>query len=210
MRSLKALMTVIGAVTVLVLAGNTVALAATGHAFILGKTNKANQVTVLKRTTPGSALSLKTTSTANAPLSTNARGKVANLNSDLLDGFDSSDLGTRAYATVGAGGLLNPSDFDGPIGGSTFGLTQSNVTAHSVTGTYCFHPSFTPKSAQVSAIGDLGAATSSFIVATVTVRTNHGLSNCGTNDTVRVRTFIIPADPGSPSLSNQPFILWIK
>lgn len=210
MRRLKTIVSALLVAFVVIVSLDYAASASTGHSFILGKINKANKMTVLKRTTNGSALKVTTRSSSAAPLVVNGTGKVGNLNADKLDGYDSADLGMRAYAAVGANGNLNPSDVDGPIGGSSFGVTQANVTAHSVTGTYCFHPAFTPKSAQVSAIGDFGAASSSFIVATVTVRTNHGLSNCGSSDTVRVRTFAIPADPGSPALSDQPFILWIK
>jgi len=90
MRSLKTLLTVIGAVTVLVLASNTLALAATGHALILGKKNTANKITKLKRTTEGPALKLKTTSPSASPLVVNGKGKVANLNADKIDGKDSS------------------------------------------------------------------------------------------------------------------------
>jgi hypothetical protein len=210
MRRLKTIASALMIAFVVIASLDYTASAATGGKFILGHLNKAGKQTVLQRTKSGPALGLTTKSSANAPLTTNGRGKVVNLNADQLDGLDSSDLGTRAYAAVAANGSLNPSDVNGPIGGSSFGLTQSNVTAHSVAGTYCFHPSFTPKSAMVSAIGDLGAASSSFIVGTVTVRTNHQLSNCGTSDTVRVRTYVIPADPGSPALSDQPFILWVK
>src|SRR4051812_1331685 len=92
MSRLKTLLIVIGAATVLVLAGNTLALAATGHSFVLGKKNVANKVTTLKRTTAGSALRLKTSSSSSAPLTVNGRGKVGNLNADLLDGLDSSAL----------------------------------------------------------------------------------------------------------------------
>jgi hypothetical protein len=96
MRSFKTLLTVIGAVTVLVLASNTVALAATGHSFVLGKTNKANKVTVLKRTTAGPALNLRTTSSNAAPLVLNGKGKVANLNADTVDGLHATALQTRS------------------------------------------------------------------------------------------------------------------
>ena len=99
MRSLKTLFTVIGAVTVLVLAANTVAYAATGGKFILGKTNKAGAVSTLKRTTGGSALKLTTTSSSAAPLVVNGKGKVANLNADMLDGHDSSFFATGGYST---------------------------------------------------------------------------------------------------------------
>lgn len=210
MRRLKTIVSALMIAFVVIAALDYTASAATGGKFILGQLNKSGKQTVLKRTKPGPALGLNTKSTANPPFTTNARGKVGNLNADMLDGYDAADLGTRAYAAVAANGALSPADGQGPIGGSAFGITAANVTAHSVTGTYCFHPSFTPKSAMVSAIGDLGAASSSFIVATVSVRTNHQLSNCGVNDTVRVRTFLVPADPGSPALSDQPFILWVK
>jgi hypothetical protein len=92
MQKLKTFLTVFGAVTVLVLAANTVAYAATGGKFILGHVNKANKQTTLKRTTSGSALGLVTKSSSNAPLVTNGRGKVANLNADMVDGLDSTAL----------------------------------------------------------------------------------------------------------------------
>ncbi len=91
------LLTVIGAVTVLVLAANTVALAATGHGFILGKSNSANKETTLSRTTSGSVLSLHSKSASNAPLTVNGRGKVTNLNADLLDGLDSTAIRAKTY-----------------------------------------------------------------------------------------------------------------
>jgi hypothetical protein len=100
MRSLKTSLTVIGAVVVLLLAGNTVAYAATGGKFFLGKTNKADQVSTLKRTTSGAALNLVTKSSSNAPLTTNGKGKVANLNADSLDGKDSSAFQTKVGALV--------------------------------------------------------------------------------------------------------------
>jgi hypothetical protein len=97
MQKLKTFLTVIGAVTILVLAANTAVYAATGGKFILGQTNKANKASVLKRTTNGPALNLTTKTSGSAPLSTNGRGRVANLNADLVDGFDSSALKTTAY-----------------------------------------------------------------------------------------------------------------
>jgi len=95
MRYLKTTLTVIGAVTVLVLAGNTVALAATGHSLLLGKSNSADTYTSLTRTTSGTVLSLKSASSTNSPLSVNGKGKVANLNADTVDGIDSTKLQTR-------------------------------------------------------------------------------------------------------------------
>ncbi len=96
MRHLKTVLTVIGAVTVLVLAANTVAMATTGHSFMLGKTNSANKATTLSRTTNGTVLTLHTKSSSSAPLSVNGHGKVANLNADTVDGLDSSAMVNKA------------------------------------------------------------------------------------------------------------------
>ena len=95
MRWLKSLLTVVGAVTVLVLAGNTLTVAATGHPLIAGVGNKTKKITSLKRTTAGAALRLKTTSTS-APLEVTGRGLVANLNADQVDGLQGPDLLTRS------------------------------------------------------------------------------------------------------------------
>jgi len=100
MRHLKTLLTVLGAVTVLVLAGNTIVLAATGNALLLGKSNSANNITAVTRTTAGSALKLQTTSTS-PPLIVNGKGKVANLNADKVDGLDSALLHNRSYVFYG-------------------------------------------------------------------------------------------------------------
>ena len=99
MQKFKTFLTVIGAVTILVLAANSAVYAATGGKFILGKINKANKVSTLKRTTNGSALNLTTKSSSNAPLTTNGRGKVGNLNADMLDGHDSSFFASGGYST---------------------------------------------------------------------------------------------------------------
>lgn len=96
-------LTVLGAVTVLVLAANTATMAATGKGFLLGKANAASKVTGLSRTTAGPALALKTKKTTDAPLVVNGGGKVANLNADKVDGLDSSVLGNRALVWAYAG-----------------------------------------------------------------------------------------------------------
>jgi len=96
MRSrLMSLLTVIGAVTVLALAANTVALATTGKALIAGTTNTSSKITTLSRTTSGVPLKIASKSTANAPLAVNGKGKVVNLNADRVDGLTSSSLQTR-------------------------------------------------------------------------------------------------------------------
>jgi len=85
---------VLGAVAVLVLAANTVALATTGKALLAGKINTSSKVTTLVRTTPGTGLQVKTKSSTNPPFAVNGRGKVVNLNVDKVDGLDG---GTRAF-----------------------------------------------------------------------------------------------------------------
>ncbi len=65
------------------------AYAATGGTFLLGKSNTANATTTLARTTKGPALTLKVPTGA-APLAVTSTGKVVKLNSDLLDGKDST------------------------------------------------------------------------------------------------------------------------
>ncbi len=91
------LLTVIGAVTVLALAANTVALAATGQSLLLGKSNTSGAITALTRTSQGTALKLQTAKAFNAPLAVNGTGKVANLNADKVDGLDSSQMVNQSY-----------------------------------------------------------------------------------------------------------------
>jgi len=108
MRYLKTTLTVIGAVTVLVLAGNSISLAATGQALLLGKSNSANTYTSVTRTTSGSVLSLKSASSSNSPLSVNGKGKVINLNADKVDGFDG---GTRVLTWKYVGAVAGDKKF---------------------------------------------------------------------------------------------------
>jgi hypothetical protein len=124
MQKFKTFLTVIGAVTILVLAANSAVYAATGGKFILGQTNKAGKQTVLKRTKAGPALGLTTKSSATAPFTTNGTGRVANLNADKVDGFDSSSMLNSTLSFTKSISLGAP--------GTSFGLTTSTVPA----GTY--------------------------------------------------------------------------
>jgi hypothetical protein len=124
MQKFKTFLTVIGAVTVLVLAANTAAFAATGGKFILGKTNKASKVSTLKRTTAGSPLNLVTKSGANAPFTTNGGGKVANLNADKIDGKDSSAFASASSQPI-ARGFINTGGGTTP----TVGTGSTGVSA---------------------------------------------------------------------------------
>ena len=67
MRHLKTILAVLGAATILVLAANTVVLAATGQSLVLGKSNSANTATSLQRTTGGAALKLVTETSSSPP-----------------------------------------------------------------------------------------------------------------------------------------------
>jgi hypothetical protein len=124
MRHFKTILTVIGAVTVLVLAANTAAFAATGGKFVLGHKNKASKVSTLKRTTNGPALNLVTKSSSSAPFTANGLGKVTNLNADRVDGYDSSQMLNSTMTFTKSLNLLAPA--------TSFGLTSSTIPA----GTY--------------------------------------------------------------------------
>ncbi len=105
---LTTLLAVIGAATVLVLAANTVAIAASGKGFLLGTTNKTAKPTTLQRTKPGPALSLKTKS--GPPLAVNSKKLVKNLNADTVDGYDSKAMvngGTLYQISIPASAPLN-------------------------------------------------------------------------------------------------------
>jgi len=97
MRHLKSALAVIGAVVILVLAGNTIAIAANGKGFLIGKINSGTKITTLKRTTAGTALKIQTKSATNSPLQVNGSGKVANLNADKVDGLDSSTMLNKSW-----------------------------------------------------------------------------------------------------------------
>jgi hypothetical protein len=134
MRRLKTFLTVMGAVTVLVLAANSAVYAATGGTFILGHGNKATKVSTLKRTKAGPALNLVTKSSADAPMIVNGRGKVANLNADQLDGLDSADLATVPYVFTRL--LTSPTadlTLDAPVPAGTYLVSYSASLSSSPT-----------------------------------------------------------------------------
>jgi len=108
MRHLKTVLAVLGGATILALAANTVALASTGQALLLGKSNTAGTITAVTRSTEGTVLKLQSAKSFNAPLAVNGTGKVANLNADKVDGFDG---GTRALKWTYAGGVAGGQKF---------------------------------------------------------------------------------------------------
>jgi hypothetical protein len=86
----------IGAVLTLTLTGT--AYAATGGTFLLGKSNTASATTSLTNSA-GTALSLNS-KTGTAPLKVNHTTKVTNLNSDQLDGLDSTKFALTTANTA--------------------------------------------------------------------------------------------------------------
>jgi hypothetical protein len=90
MHGLKTIGSAFVVAALLIIGADYTAIAATGHSFILGESNKADNVTTLARTNNGAALRLTANNASAAPLVTNAHGRVRNLNADELDGIDSS------------------------------------------------------------------------------------------------------------------------
>lgn len=97
--------TVLAVVLALTLVGGSTALAATGGNFILGQLNTATTISQVSAPIIGPALRIWNTSTAagataldlrvaagKPPMTVNSNAKVANLNADLLDGKDSTQL----------------------------------------------------------------------------------------------------------------------
>jgi len=97
---LKKILTTLLIAFVLVVGIDYVSNAATGGHVILGKVNKSGTTTTFKRTTAGSPVTLTTKTSGSAPLTTNGRGKVGNLNADLLDGRDSASFATKQTTRV--------------------------------------------------------------------------------------------------------------
>jgi len=102
----------IGVVATLVL-GTGTAVAATGGTFLLGKSNSASTPTSLTNSS-GTALVLNSKS-GTSPLKVNSTTKATNLNSDQLDGLDSTKfaLATGQTNSVVAYGEAVDTDEDG-------------------------------------------------------------------------------------------------
>ena len=80
-----------------VLAASGTAVAATGGTFVLGRGNAASTTTALRNSGADATLTLQQSRTGQAPLSVSSwSGKAPNLNSDKLDGLDST-----AFALAG-------------------------------------------------------------------------------------------------------------
>jgi hypothetical protein len=139
MRHLKSVLAVIGAAAVLVLAANTVTMAATGQGFLLGKTNTAGAVSTLQRTTDGPALKLDVKNPASAPLITDGKGKVSNLNADSVDGYNSTSLRNRTYVFTSVFADKSSVAYNLPVSNGSYIVTVSNFfSGIGSTGLQCF------------------------------------------------------------------------
>jgi len=97
---LRTVLTTVFVAVMLVVGIDYVSFAATGGHALLGTINKANKTTTFKRTTAGAPVTLTTKTSTSPPLATNGRGKVANLNADLLDGKDSTAFAANTPTKV--------------------------------------------------------------------------------------------------------------
>jgi hypothetical protein len=144
--------TAIGVAAVLVLGFDFVTYAATGSSLILGHRNTEGASTWVTNTGAGPAMVLRVKSAATAPLSTNRRGRVANLNSQLLGGRTLTQTEAGATALNGrSAAQIQSAAVSAAVstvdGQAAFGhisdvgaVTRSsrNVTVtHPTTGIYC-------------------------------------------------------------------------
>ena len=98
------MLAVVGAAALLILGFDGLTFAVTGSALVLGHTNTESTPTTLSNGGAGPALSLLTHSKTSPPFTTNARGRVANLNADRVDGLTANEiLTTSIRATLPSG-----------------------------------------------------------------------------------------------------------
>ncbi len=117
----------VAVILAVVLGVATMALAANGQPFLLGKVNVATAVSKLVKQGSGPALSLRVDS--GPPLAVNSTRKVTNLNVDRLDGEDSTDFARARMRTVVVspvgGAAQNGTALKNALDGIT-GASQSN------------------------------------------------------------------------------------
>jgi len=133
----------------LVMAMSGTAVAATGGAFLLGKSNFAGGPTTLTNTGSGAALALKAHTATTPALVVNTKARVPNLNASLLSGLTAADLHSYALMKLNA----NTNNF-----AST---TTSWTTISGMSGTLSIpagvaHPTVITYSAECSVTGDPG------------------------------------------------------
>lgn len=82
----------VGATALLVACIGGVGYAANGDNVKVGKSKKGTKITEIKRTKNGPAMKITTKNSSAAPFTTNAKGKVVNLDADKLDGQDPDQI----------------------------------------------------------------------------------------------------------------------
>jgi len=113
------------------------AIAATGGSFVLGQPNTATSQSALTANEAGKALQITNTSAdptatplglksaaGNPPFTTNSKTKVANLNADLLDNLNSSQLQRRVAGACAAGQAMTSIATSGTPGCTAFSNMQ--------------------------------------------------------------------------------------
>lgn len=195
MRRSTQLLSILGAATILALAANTVSIAATGSGFILGKSNSANTISALTRTTSGTVLKLQSASSANPPLAVNGTGKVTNLNADKVDGLDGAALQTAVweYTLPSTSGGTVATQFDFPNLPAGRYLASYSVTAEVSNGGLLCGFLFNSNQESATAIGGVGNGYSAVSGAgVVDARTTDVVLRCLTLDPESTWTMIPP------------------
>jgi hypothetical protein len=108
MKFFKTLGTTLAATLMLVMALDYVALAATGQSLVLGKANRADQVTTIKNTGGGPAAKFVS---QGAAIAVSNDSVVKKLNADKLDGKSAADLGVRTTLYKAEFGLDDSAGF---------------------------------------------------------------------------------------------------
>jgi hypothetical protein len=100
-------------IAAVVVGGGGVAWAATGKPLLIGQSNKGTKTTKIVNT-KGTPLGL-TARAGRAPLTVNSKGKVANLNADLVDGVSSESFARTKgqFGVIAANGVFQDVDGDG-------------------------------------------------------------------------------------------------
>ncbi len=139
MSRLKTALSVTVIAALLVVAADYASYAATGQSLLLGRRNTADQVTVLKRTTDGAALKVRTSSKTDSPFVVNGHGKVKHLNADRLDGKNAKQIAPHVlqYTVNTTSGISNSVAFDVPVPAGTY-LASYELALDSTAPVECF------------------------------------------------------------------------
>jgi hypothetical protein len=119
-------LTVFGAVALMVMASDALTYAATGSSLVLGRINTASATTTIQNTTAGGVpLRLVTKVSATPPLMVNGKGKVVNLYADRAALADKATTATKATSATNAVNAVNATK----LGGSSLAQVKAAVGA---------------------------------------------------------------------------------